>query len=64
MFKKKPFPVCNKLILFACLFLLSISSLFADSKNIVYSQAFGIADITNLKISLDYEELRISQIYG
>ncbi len=64
MFKKKPFPVCNKLILFACLFLLSISSLFADSKNIVYSQVFGIVDITNLKIFLDYEELRISQIYG
>ena len=37
---------------------------FADSKNIVYSQAFAIADITDLKLSLDYEELRINQIYG
>lgn len=37
---------------------------FADSKNIVYSQVFSIAEITDLKISLDYEELRISQIYG
>ena len=38
--------------------------LFAETKNLVYSKAFGIADLCALDISLDYEELHISQIYG
>ena len=49
---------------FAGLLFFCSSPLFADSKNLVYSQVFGIEDITELKISLDYEELHISQIYG
>ena len=38
--------------------------LFAESINLLYSQAFAIADLSALDISLDYEELHISQIYG
>ncbi len=52
------------LTVFAGLLFFCSSPLFADSKNLVYSQVFGIEDITELKISLDYEELHISQIYG
>ena len=38
--------------------------LFAENINLLYSQAFAIADLSALDISLDYEELHISQIYG
>lgn len=37
---------------------------FADAKNIVYKESFSFAQIENLKISLTYEDLQISQIYG
>ena len=42
----------------------SMFSLFADPKNIVYSQAFDFSQIDNLDISLVWENLVISQIYG
>ena len=56
---KKTFLTGLAVLCFFC-----VRPLFADSKNIVYSNTFAIADITDLKISLDYEELRINQIYG
>lgn len=44
-------------------FLLSLP-LFADPKNIVYNEAFDFSAIENLDISLTYENLQISRIYG
>ena len=45
------------------IFLLSLP-LFADPKNIVYNEAFDFSAIENLDISLSYENLQISRIYG
>ena len=45
------------------IFLLSLP-LFADPKNIVYNEAFDFSAIENLDISLTYENLQISRIYG
>ena len=42
----------------------SVFSLFADTKNIVYAQAFDFNQIDRLNISLTWENLIISQIYG
>ena len=42
----------------------SVFSLFADPKNIVYAQAFDFNQIDRLNISLTWENLIISQIYG
>ena len=53
----------KKLVIILCAFLLSLP-LFADPKNIVYNQAFGFSAIENLDISLTYENLQISRIYG
>lgn len=39
-------------------------SLFADPKNIVYTQSFDFSQIDCLEISLTWENLIISQIYG
>lgn len=39
-------------------------SLFADPKNIVYSQSFDYSQIDRMQISLVWENLIISQIYG
>ena len=44
-------------------FLLSLQA-FADPKNIVYNEAFDFSAIENLDISLTYENLQISRIYG
>ena len=38
--------------------------LFADAKNIVYNKSFDYKEIETLEISLSYETLKISQIYG
>lgn len=53
----------KKLLFILFTFLLSLP-LFADPKNIVYSQAFDFSAIDNLYISLTYENLQISRIYG
>lgn len=53
----------KKLFLLLCTFLLSLP-LFADPKNIVYNEAFSFLAIENLDISLTYENLQISRIYG
>lgn len=53
----------KKLVIIFCAFLLSLQ-LFADPKNIVYNQAFDFSAIENLDISLTYENLQISRIYG
>ncbi len=53
--------------LFSVLFILFLGasfSLFADPKNIVYSQVFDYSQIDSLNISLTWENLIISQIYG
>ncbi len=39
-------------------------SLFADSKNILYSQTFDSLQLEQIDISLTYENLKIQQIYG
>lgn len=39
-------------------------SLFADSKNILYSQTFDSLQLQQMDISLTYENLKIQQIYG
>ena len=43
---------------------LSLFPLFADSRNIVYNQSFDIFGVDSVEISLVYEELKISRIYG
>lgn len=53
----------KKLFLLLCTFLLSLP-LFADPKNIVYNEAFSFLALENLDISLTYENLQISRIYG
>ena len=49
--------------LLVLIFLLCVPA-FADSKNLVYNESFDFKDIDSLKISLSYEHLKISQIYG
>lgn len=46
------------------LFIIIASPFFADSKNIVYSQAFDFSQLDSIDISLNWENLVISQIYG
>lgn len=48
------------------LFLLLLFSfpLFGDSKNIVYNKSFEASKIDKIEISLTYENLKISTIYG
>ena len=53
----------KKQIVLLYTFLLSLP-LFADPKNIVYNEAFDFSAIENLDISLTYENLQISRIYG
>ena len=43
---------------------LSLFPLFADSRNIVYNQSFEVFEVDTVEISLVYEELKISRIYG
>ena len=58
---KKLFKSCFGALLFTvCIF----HSLFADSKNIVYSNTFDFSTIDSLNISLTYENLKVSRIYG
>ena len=38
--------------------------LFADSKNIVYSQTFDFFELDSVNVSLTFETLQISRIYG
>ena len=38
--------------------------LFAEAKNIVYNNSFDYANINSLEISLSYENLKITKIYG
>ena len=37
---------------------------FADAKNLVYTNSFDFSTIDNLEITLTYEQLQISRIYG
>ena len=37
---------------------------FADAKNLVYNNSFDFKNIESLEVSLTYENLKISQIYG
>ena len=53
-----------KKIFFLSLIIFSIFPLFADAKNIVYTENFDFDRIENLEISLTYENLQISRIYG
>ena len=53
----------KKHIALLCTFFLSLQA-FADPKNIVYNEAFDFSAIENLDISLTYENLQISRIYG
>lgn len=55
-----------KRLISTALFSLIISALplFADSKNILYSQTFDALQLEQIDISLTYENLKISQIYG
>ena len=51
--------------LFAFLTVLLLTrALFADSRNIVYNESFTFNEIDIFDISLSYENLKISQIYG
>jgi DUF4097 and DUF4098 domain-containing protein YvlB len=53
----------KKLVIILFTIFLSLP-LFADPKNIVYNEAFSFLAIENLDISLTYENLQISRIYG
>ncbi len=53
----------KKFLFFLLPFLFSLQ-LFADPKNIVYNEAFDFSAIDNVNISLTYENLQISRIYG
>lgn len=46
------------------LIIFSIFPLFADAKNIVYKENFDFGKIESLEISLTYENLQVSRIYG
>ena len=53
-----------KKLLILLIFLLFSFPLFADAKNIVYNNSFDFQKIDSIDISLTYENLKISQIYG
>ena len=53
-----------KKFFFLSLILFSALPLFADAKNIVYKENFDFDRIESLEISLTYENLQISRIYG
>lgn len=53
----------KKIFIIVLTFLFSLP-LFADPKNIVYNETFDFSAIENLNISLTYENLQISRIYG
>ena len=55
----------NFLLISLCMItLLSCGQAFGDPQNMVYAKSFGFSSIENLDISLSYENLLISQIYG
>lgn len=54
----------NKKFFFLSLIIFSIFPLFADAKNIVYTENFDFDRIESLEISLTYENLQITRIYG
>ena len=51
-------------IAFATTFFLFCVSAFADSKNLVFNESYDYKGIDSITISLSYESLKISQIYG
>ena len=51
-------------IAFATTFFLFCVSAFADSKNLVFNESYDYKGIDSITISLSYENLKISQIYG
>ena len=53
-----------KKLLTLLLFPLFSLPFFADAKNIVYNNSFDYKNIESLEVSLTYENLKISQIYG
>lgn len=53
-----------KKVLCFIIFVLLFPPLFADAKNIVYSNTFNYKTLSQLEISLTYEQLQISRIYG
>ena len=53
-----------KRFFFISVFLVFSLPFFADSKNIVYNNSFDFKNIDSLEVSLSYENLKISQIYG
>ena len=58
---KKKFKILATAVVFAAV---SAMALFADAKNIVYNETFDFKQIESINISLIYENLQISQIYG
>ena len=54
----------NKKIFAIVITLFLASALFADSKNIVYNESFAFEGLDSIDITLSYENLKISQIYG
>ena len=54
----------KKAFLIITILLVSIVFTFADTKNIVYSKSFDLTSIENIDVSLTYENLQISRIYG
>lgn len=53
-----------KKFLFIPFIIFAAFPLFADSKNLVYSNTFDFVDIDCVEISLVYENLQVSRIYG
>ncbi len=54
----------NKKIIFLSFIFFAAFPIFADSKNIVYTENFDFGKIESLEISLTYENLQVSRIYG
>ena len=54
----------NKKIFAIVITLFLANALFADSKNIVYTESFAFEGLDSIDITLSYENLKISQIYG
>ena len=54
----------NKKIFAIVITLFLASALFADAKNIVYNESFAFEGLDSIDITLSYENLKISQIYG
>lgn len=46
------------------IFFLFCSSIFADTKNLVFNESYDFRNIDSITISLTYENLKINQIYG